>query len=164
RAVELVAVAGADVGAVVRRAAEDGVADLRGGPAVLEGVADGVTAARAADQHDPARAGAPQDRVDRVDELGALVVGPRAAGLRDGVVVARGGVGEVEGEEPLARPAVRREAPGGGEPERGGVAVAVDEEDRREVAARGRAARPQRRRGAGGGEERRRKRRGAGRR
>ena len=133
--------------AVGRVAAQHHMAHLRGAAAVLHVVADRVAAARIADEDDLGRTRLAQDGIDPPGQEGHRLGGRAAAGLGDGVFVARQGHGLVEGEQPLARPAVGFEAPHGGLPQRGGVAVAVHEDD-------GRVRRGRHGRAGGEGEQR----------
>ena len=84
---------------------------------------------------------------------GARLLGGTAARLGLVVGVARQRVGHVDGVQALARPAVALEAPQRGQPQRGGVAVAVHEDDGRhgvEGRATGAAGQRQARRAGGG--------------
>jgi hypothetical protein len=123
-----------DDDALVGRAAQHSMADELRAAAVLEIVADGIAAARRADQ----RHLAPPRRLERLgDELGQglhLVFGRRPEGLRLGIVAARVGIGKVDGEQLVALVAVGFETPEVVDPKRARIAVAVDEHDGRRTA------------------------------
>ena len=132
-AIELVArpEVGARPHAVVGRAAQDRVRHLRRAVTVAHIATNRIAPARVAHQHHLARAGARQHPVDLGSQEFAVLGGRGARRLRHRVVVARQRVGRVDRVQTVARPAVALEAPDRGEPQRGGVAVAMHEHDRR---------------------------------
>ncbi len=157
-AVELAAEPGrlVDEHAVVRHAAEHHGRDQRPAAAVGDVVADRIAAARVADQHDLAGARGRQRLAHRRGEPGHRLRCRRSAGLLAAVVVAGERVGDLDRAHPVARPAVRFEAPERRRPEGGGVAVAGHEHDRRIRRHRpGHGIRSRRARGAASGERQR---------
>ncbi len=120
-----------DDDAAVGRAAQHGVADRGGAATVLQVAADGVAAARRADQRHPGAAGRTANRVDGGGEGLHLVLGGRPEGLGPRILAAGAGILEVEGEELVALVAVGLEAPDVIDPQRAGIAVAVHEDDGR---------------------------------
>ena len=126
-----------DDDAVIDRAAKHGERGEGGATAIFQVVAHGVAAARLGDEDDFVGAGEGADAGDLGRELVADVGGTGAAGLRGGIDVAGLGVAQVERKEAVARVAVGFKAPEGGEPEAGGVAIAVDEDDWRTGGLRG---------------------------
>src|SRR3546814_11108704 len=95
--------------------------------AVLDVIADGIAAARRADQRHLRRAGAPHHLGDDLLELLALFLGRGAQALRCRIDAARQRIGEVDGEQPVAGKAVALPAPESGVPQRGGIAVAMQD-------------------------------------
>ncbi len=134
------------VDAMVGNAAQYRVADL-GAAAILDIVADRIAAARIADQRDPRCTGAALQFLDRFAKLAALVFGRGTVGLFHLVVGARQRIGEIDGEHPVTRHAVRFHSPERRDPERRMVAIAMDEQNRRHFgrgARRGRGLRERR--------------------
>src|SRR5690606_38989055 len=78
-----------------------------------------------------------ENAIDLLRQMTQLLFSGRAAGLRLRVVVARFRVREIDRVQPIARPAVRFEAPERRRPDRRVVAVAVHEDDRRSAIAAG---------------------------
>src|SRR5262249_8945136 len=111
---------------VVGCATQHGMADLRRS-AILDVVADRIAAARTADQCDARSSGPAFQCGDRLRKLAALVFARRALVLRDRVVAARKGIGEIDREHALARDCVRFHAPDRSDPEGGMITIAVDE-------------------------------------
>ena len=124
---------------MVGNAAQHRVADI-GAATVLDVAADRIAAARIADQRDPRRTGAALQFLDRLAQLAALVFGRGTACLFHLVVGARQRIGEIDGEHPVARHAVRFHSPKRRDPERRMVAIAMNEQNRRHL-ARGRRRR-----------------------
>ena len=132
--VELVAEAFVPIeDAVVGRAAQHGVADVRS-PAVLDMVANGIAAARIADQSHARRAGAALQFLDGVGEFAALILRRGFVRLRLGIVGSRQGIGEIDREHALARNAVGFHPPQRRDPQGRLLAMAVGEQDRRNFA------------------------------
>ena len=121
-----------DHDALVGRAAEHGVAHIFRAAAVLEVAADGIAAARRADQRHLAPARRLHDLRHEGGELLHLVLGRGAEGLGLGIVAPRVGIGEIDGEELVTLVAVGLETPDVVDPERARIAVAVHEHDRRQ--------------------------------
>src|SRR5260370_5944142 len=121
-----------DDDAVVGRATEHGMAAIFGAAAIVEVAADGIAAARRADQRHLAPARRLHDLRHEGSELLHLVIGRRPERLRLGIVAPRVGVGEIDGEDLIALVAVGLETPDVVDPERARIAVAVHEHDRRQ--------------------------------
>ena len=117
--------------AVVGRATQDGMAHGFVATSVLHIVAHRVSAARVGHQHHLRGARSFQDLVHFGFEKGHVFGGGRAPRLGLAVVVARQGVGQIDGMQAVARPPVRFKAPQRGLPDGGGVAIAVHKHDGR---------------------------------
>ena len=98
------------INAVIGHPTQHRMADI-GRAAVLDDVADGIATAGIADQRHARRTGPLLQRLDRLGKLAALILDRGAVRLRHRVVIARQGIGEVDGEHPIARHAVRLHPP-----------------------------------------------------
>ena len=117
--------------AVIGYPAQHGVADIAA--AAFDIAANGIAAARIADESHARGAGFAFQLLDRLAKLATLIFGGGFVRLRPGIVAARQRIGEIDREHAVARNAVGFHPPQCRDPQRRLVAIAVHEQNRRNL-------------------------------